>query len=243
MKQKNTLEGLLQGSSENHEKLFREYIRGQIRLALSDMMQEEVHDLCGPKYRPRFDAAHRRRGSDRGTLYLGGKRQRIMRPRVRHLDEDGQDHGEVKLRTYHTARRLRGIEADLVDFIAHGASTRSFTRMKLDGMSRSEVSRRWVNRVCRWQTQTDQVSRWTAAALLWAEAGFRKITGYKDLPKLLAAMGFPPDPPFRPPWLPRRCRASPATGLSRPLLTHPGSEVETFPCTIFAPRGDGGQKR
>ena len=445
MKQKNTLEGLLQGSSDNHDQLFRGYLREAVRLALWDMMQEEVHDLCGPKYRPRPDAAHRRGGSDRGTIYLGGKRQNLLRPRVRHLDETGRDRGEVELRTYRTARRLRGIEADLVDFIGHGLSTRSFTRMKLDGMSRSEVSRRWVvasaqrlaelrerdlstetffglimdgvvlsrgvvvlvaiglctdgrklvldfevgssenyevcrellrrldqrgfqaagrlyvlidgspalekaveerwpnaviqrclvhkernlharlrdkdhaecsrlmdrirqaegaeagrealqalktflaprnqealrsveeagerlitlhrlgapstlnrsllstnlienvmlnyrrqtNRVSRWQTQTDQVSRWTAAALLWAEAGFRKITGYKDLPKLLTALGFPPDPLSGHPDSP--ARVAPGKACHAPCSHPPALKSKRFPAP-FLPQEEVGGK-
>lgn len=53
--------------------------------------------------------------------------------------------------------------------------------------------RRQTNRVTRWRPQTNQVDRWTATALLWVESGFRKIRGYTDLPKLLAALEISPD--------------------------------------------------
>jgi putative transposase len=42
-------------------------------------------------------------------------------------------------------------------------------------------------RVKRWQSDT-MVSRWTAAGALEAERHFRKITGYRALPKLVAPL-------------------------------------------------------
>jgi len=44
----------------------------------------------------------------------------------------------------------------------------------------------------RWNESEDMVSRWMASGLLWAEAGFRKIAHYKDLPKLQAALALAP---------------------------------------------------
>lgn len=55
--------------------------------------------------------------------------------------------------------------------------------------------RRQTRRVTRWQPQTDQVNRWTATALLWVEAGFNKIIGHADLPKLRAALARPQPAP------------------------------------------------
>ncbi|MGH7001789.1 MAG: IS256 family transposase [Stellaceae bacterium] len=43
-------------------------------------------------------------------------------------------------------------------------------------------------KVTRWQSATNQISRWTATALLRVEGGFRRIKGYVDLPKLLLAL-------------------------------------------------------
>lgn len=388
-----------QGGNEIATQLFRDYLREHIRGAMWDLMQEEVRELCGPKYDPAPGRVYRRGGSDQGVVYLGGKRQEIRRPRVRRGDGRGKEQ-EVALRSYQVARGIRTIEADVAECMVHGMSTRSFDRMGMHGASRSTVSRRWVShslkrieelrgralsgipffglmidgvflsrelsilvciglrtdgskmvldfetgnsesyeicaellrrlqarglafagfaftvldgapalekavlefwprthiqrclvhkernlhahlrskdhaecsrlmerlrraqgaeagrealdelrtflaarnqealqsldeagerlialhlldvpstlnksllstnlienvirnyrrqtdRVCRWRTDTDQAARWTAEALLWAEQGFRKIVGYHDLPKLLAALGFPPDP-------------------------------------------------
>jgi transposase-like protein len=39
-----------------------------------------------------------------------------------------------------------------------------------------------------WKEKGDMVSRWSASGLLWAEAGFRKIRHYEDLPALTTAL-------------------------------------------------------
>ncbi len=49
--------------------------------------------------------------------------------------------------------------------------------------------RRHINRNHRWRAETDQPSRWLASGLLYAEAGFRKIKGYQDIPQLIVALG------------------------------------------------------
>jgi len=46
-------------------------------------------------------------------------------------------------------------------------------------------------KVTRWQPATDQISRWTATALLHVESGFRSIKGHADLPKLLKNLALP----------------------------------------------------
>ena len=49
-------------------------------------------------------------------------------------------------------------------------------------------TRRKLGRVTRFRAETDQASRWLAAALLEAEKGFRRLMGYKDLPRLAEAL-------------------------------------------------------
>lgn len=46
-------------------------------------------------------------------------------------------------------------------------------------------------KVARWRLETNQVSRWTATALLHVERGFHRIKGHSDLPQLLAALALP----------------------------------------------------
>ena len=45
-----------------------------------------------------------------------------------------------------------------------------------------------LGRVTRFRAETDQATRWLAFALTEVEKGFRRISGYADLPKLIAAL-------------------------------------------------------
>jgi putative transposase len=49
-------------------------------------------------------------------------------------------------------------------------------------------TRRKLGRVTRFRAETDQAARWLAYALLEAEKGFHRISGYQDLPALVAAL-------------------------------------------------------
>jgi transposase-like protein len=46
-------------------------------------------------------------------------------------------------------------------------------------------------KVTRWNTQTDQISRWSATALLQVETGFHHIKGHADMPGLIQALALP----------------------------------------------------
>lgn len=48
-----------------------------------------------------------------------------------------------------------------------------------------------TSKVTRWQPATNQISRWTATALLHVEAGFRMIKGHTELPTLLKSLALP----------------------------------------------------
>ncbi len=49
-------------------------------------------------------------------------------------------------------------------------------------------TRRKLGRVTRFRAETDQASRWLAAALFEAEKGFRHLIGYKVLPRLAESL-------------------------------------------------------
>ncbi len=55
-------------------------------------------------------------------------------------------------------------------------------------------TRRKIGRVTRFRAETDQATRWLAYALTEVEKGFRRISGYRDLPKLIAALAKGPEP-------------------------------------------------
>jgi len=46
-------------------------------------------------------------------------------------------------------------------------------------------------RVTRWEPATNQISRWTATALLHVETGFHRIKGHAALPILLKNLALP----------------------------------------------------
>jgi putative transposase len=49
-------------------------------------------------------------------------------------------------------------------------------------------TRRKLGRVTRFRAETDQATRWLAFALTEVEQGFRRISGHRDMPKLVAAL-------------------------------------------------------
>lgn len=49
-------------------------------------------------------------------------------------------------------------------------------------------TRNKLGRVTRFRAETDQATRWMAFALVEVEKGFRRISGYRDLPELIAAL-------------------------------------------------------
>jgi transposase-like protein len=79
-------------------------------------------------------------------------------------------------------------------------------------------TRRKLGRVTRFRAETDQATRWLAFALTEVEQGFRRISGHRDMPKLVAALrrhgehgreGDPIDPPgpLTPPTAPSKAPA------------------------------------
>jgi hypothetical protein len=61
-----------------------------------------------------------------------------------------------------------------------------------------EIVRRTQRNVKRWQ-DGDMRKRWTAAGMLVAEQQFRRITGYRDLAKLVIAIEHHTAPALHPP--------------------------------------------
>ena len=43
-------EQFLQSNSEQTSEILNDYLRGSIRLALFELMQQEVHEFCGPSH-------------------------------------------------------------------------------------------------------------------------------------------------------------------------------------------------
>jgi transposase-like protein len=122
---------------------FREYMRGAVRSALWELMQEEVSAFCGASHRPEPGAIYRRAGSDDGVMYFNGRKEAIKRPRVRRRDGAGIER-EVRLKSYGAGRQKKNIEREVMAMVEEGVSARGGGRLTAQALSASEVSRSWA---------------------------------------------------------------------------------------------------
>lgn len=128
----------LQGGERESSELFNEMIRGSVREAFWQMMADEVEVLCGARYRPDKGSEFQRAGSESGSVYLGGEKEVIRRPRVRHKDD-----GEVPLETYRAASSQTGLFEKIVGLVGEGISQRGLARSTKGTISKSAISRMW----------------------------------------------------------------------------------------------------
>jgi len=76
-----SLIGLLgQASVSEAGRIFREYLRGGVRMMMAEVMAAEVAGLCGQKYHPTEEATCRRAGSTSGYVVWEGNREDVKRP-------------------------------------------------------------------------------------------------------------------------------------------------------------------
>jgi putative transposase len=68
---------------------------------LTELMEEEVDDVVGPKGKWNSERTAVRHGHEDGEVTLGGRRVEVQRPRVRSADGEV----EVQLQTYEHFRR------------------------------------------------------------------------------------------------------------------------------------------
>lgn len=114
---------------------------------LGAMLEEERTKLCGPRYAHDPDRAATRAGHAPGELAFGGRRVRVLRPRVR-----GIDGNEIPLDTWGGFAEADPLTARAVEQMVLGVSTRNYVRsiepapprVATRGTSKSAVSRRFV---------------------------------------------------------------------------------------------------
>jgi len=145
MDQCSLLELLGQASVSETGGVFREHLRGGVRMMLAEVMSAEVVELCGAKYHPSEDATCRRSGSTSGYVVWEGNREDVKRPRVRRGKGDGSTE-EVRLRTYESARQLDQLHAMVLRALSAGVSGREMgdVHPKSPDVSKSSVSRLWI---------------------------------------------------------------------------------------------------
>ena len=129
-------------SAENRES-FLSLLRDSLRVKAEQMLAEEVDALCGESHRPEAGAQYRRAGSERGTCYADGRRESILRPRVRKQVGNGTEREHV-LASYAAMRRPANNAAAVVTALGAGMSTRSQAWASEDVMSKSAASRHWI---------------------------------------------------------------------------------------------------
>jgi putative transposase len=122
---------------------------------LSELMAEEVDDVCGPKGKHDRDRTAYRHGTDEGTVSLGGRRVDVQRPRMR--SKDGGH--EVPLRTYEHFADRDPLARVVLERMLAGVSTRRYRRtqepvgeqveQKARSTSKSSISRTFKERTRR----------------------------------------------------------------------------------------------
>ncbi len=137
-------EQFLQSESGQSAEIFDQFLRSSVRLALFELMQQEVHDLCGRSHdRDRPPTTFRRAGSEQGICYIDGGKENIKRPRVRQRQEDGSEQ-EVSLKSYEAAKDVNNISQAVMRLLLEGVSTRGVSRLSNDSVSKSTISEQWA---------------------------------------------------------------------------------------------------
>ena len=125
----------------------RETVHAQMRGAVLNMVDtlfnEELEQLCGPKFSRKRNTFCHRGGSDPGRILWHGQQISVRKPRMK---KDGQ---EVELRTYTALQHYDLLCDSVMKHIIAGVSTRDYDGLMEEvsgglGLSKSSVSRAFV---------------------------------------------------------------------------------------------------
>jgi len=119
---------------------------------LTELMEEEVDEVVGPKGKHNADRVAVRHGHEDGEVTLGGRRVEVRRPRVRTADGES----EVPLQTYEHFADRDPLQRVVLERMLAGVSTRRYRRtqepvgeeveIRARSTSKSAVSRTFVER-------------------------------------------------------------------------------------------------
>ena len=119
---------------------------------MSELLEEEVEHVVGPRGKHDFDRSAVRHGRESGEVTLGGRRVQVERPRVRTADGSR----EVRLATYEHLADRDLLSRVVLERMLAGVSTRRYARTqepvgtgvetKARSTSKSSVSRAFVER-------------------------------------------------------------------------------------------------
>jgi len=129
---------------------------------MAEMFAADVEAICGPRYERQETRRGSRWGDAGGEVVLGGRKVKVSRPRVRSLTG-----GELSLPTYERFRNQDALAHRVLEQILLGVSTRRYpcslessgVGLKMHGLSRSAVSRRFV------KATAERVGEWMSRSL------------------------------------------------------------------------------
>lgn len=127
---------------ENRD-LFLSLVHDTLRRVAEQMLLDEVSALCGRSHYPQPGATYRRGGTEAGVCHAQGRREAIVRPRVRRRDADGTEREHV-LASYQAMSEPANNAARVVTALRAGMSTRSQAWASAGVMSKSAASRHWI---------------------------------------------------------------------------------------------------
>jgi transposase-like protein len=136
--ERQTMHDILQTGSQALNELSLELGRQVAQFIL----YAEREELSGPDYHPSEDGLHKW-ASQPGSVYLGGQKVRLERPRLRRGDQ------EVQLKSYQAMRQKEGFSEQLLAGALGGLSARRYRETLINsaqafGVSPSAVSERLV---------------------------------------------------------------------------------------------------
>ena len=108
-------------------------------------LEDEVSQLCGPRYQRQLDRQHTRYGQQPGVITLAGQKLPVTKPRVRHT----KGSGEVMLSSYAAMQRDDAMPEAALRRLLRGVSCRNYAEVveraaEGFGIDKSSVSRAFV---------------------------------------------------------------------------------------------------
>jgi transposase-like protein len=89
------------------------------------LMEREVDEVVGPKYKQNPDRTAKRHGHERGSMTLGGRRVEVERPRMRTAD----DEHELPVQSYEYFADRDPLTRAVMDRMLAGVSTRKYAQV------------------------------------------------------------------------------------------------------------------
>ncbi len=113
--------------------------------AVNDMLQNEVNELAGERYKHDEGNPNKRWGSNPGSVYLGDKKVPINVPRVRNCNESS----EVELNSYKQLQGSKRFDNNVYSKVINGISTGKYERAAEEipgafGIKKNSVSKSFI---------------------------------------------------------------------------------------------------